>query len=113
VTVEQIDFYLHDKFVEFSAKIKALNDQKNQLRIAFRKQYDKYTQDMKTLEDKGKEFIAEFEAWKKDGDTAENPVPLPPPADPKVAENVGKTDKFVVGNPGDNARGTGDKPEGA
>lgn len=61
------ELLLSEKFVEFSGKIAAIRDKKNNLVIEFKKLYDAHKLQIKALEEEAAQLAAEFEAANKQG----------------------------------------------
>lgn len=56
---------LSDEFVTFSAKIKEINEEKKAKKAEFKALYDKFTAEVKDLDDKAKALTEAYNAWEK------------------------------------------------
>ena len=55
------EFLLSDKFLEFSAKITAIQEKKKTLLVEFKKHYEAHKAQIKGLEDEVAKLVAEYE----------------------------------------------------
>jgi hypothetical protein len=59
------ELLLSEKFVEFSGKIAAIREKKNNLVLEFKKLYDAHKAQIKTLEEEAAHLAADFETATK------------------------------------------------
>jgi len=61
------ELLLSGKFVEFSGKIAAIREKKNNLNVEFKRLYDAHKAQIKLLEEEAANLAAEFESSTKQG----------------------------------------------
>jgi hypothetical protein len=61
------ELLLSEKFVEFSGKIAAIREKKNNLNVEFKRLYDAHKAQIKLLEEEAANLAAEFESSTKQG----------------------------------------------
>lgn len=61
----EVSILLSDEFAEFSSKIQALRDSKNELHEKFKIVLTEYKKNVKEVEEKALKLQEEFESWKE------------------------------------------------
>lgn len=65
---DETSWLLSDEFVNFSAKIAAIHEQKKVRKQEIKDLYEKYTNELKTLDQQALQLEKEFQVWKKTQD---------------------------------------------
>jgi len=82
-----VDVLLTDEFAEFSGKITALHEKKKDLKIEFKKLFEKHKENVAVIDAESQSLQNDFNTWARDDKPAQ--------PKPEVAKTEKKTEKPV------------------